>query len=189
MPSPACNLELLLLAAGACGTVERACCLFMRATACKRHVFWANPRQQLPNDQDSLSSWTMHAHERVCRVVSQFECGRRQERQRGVAAPHSQGDLPAAMECCTLLSFLQLTVGLAAPAVARAVLESRAFAQHQRERQCLNLPPEQGWHARLYTWLADVFTAFECVTAQVAARVASGIFGPVRALWEPATPA
>lgn len=63
---------------------------------------------------------------------------------------------PPAGQCAAVLSYLQLSLGLVAPALAQAALEARLFSQHEAERQCRGLPPERGAHARLYRRILQV---------------------------------
>lgn len=60
---------------------------------------------------------------------------------------------PPDKECAGLLGFLQLSLGLAAPAVVALSQQVRMFMQHQRERLQQGMPAESGWNARLYGWL------------------------------------
>lgn len=59
-------------------------------------------------------------------------------------------------ECTVVLSFAQLSLGLALPAVAQLVAETALFQQHQRQRRRRGLPPEGGPQAALYHWAAEL---------------------------------
>lgn len=52
-------------------------------------------------------------------------------------------------DCHSIVLFLQAT-GFASAALFKARQEARLWEQHQAERQALGLPPEGGWHARVY---------------------------------------
>ena len=70
----------------------------------------------------------------------------------GLAPPASD---PAA-ECCTVLRFLQLSMGLLAPLAWQAGVEAALFAAHQRQRQAAGLPPERGPSAALYELVGEL---------------------------------
>lgn len=63
----------------------------------------------------------------------------------GAAAAHGTA------ECSALVAFMQLACGFAAPVAVQACWESRLFEEHQRQRQELGLPSEQGLLAQLYS--------------------------------------
>jgi len=64
------------------------------------------------------------------------------------AALHVRPD--AAAECVTLLSFLQICLGVLLPALATAVSEACLFHDHQQQRLAAGLQPERGPAALLY---------------------------------------
>lgn len=61
--------------------------------------------------------------------------------------------LPGTDACAFTLMFLQLTVGLAAPALLQAAAEAAAFVRHQQQRRTCGAVEERGLQARLYLWL------------------------------------
>lgn len=62
-------------------------------------------------------------------------------------APHA-GD--GAAECCAVLRFAQLTLGLLGPLALQARAEAALFQRHQRQRSAAGLPPERGFIAALH---------------------------------------
>ena len=67
--------------------------------------------------------------------------------------------LPPGPESCVFtLSFLQLSLGLAAPALLQAAAEAAAFERHQRQRHAAGLAKEAGLRASVYEMLR-AFTA------------------------------
>ncbi len=55
-----------------------------------------------------------------------------------------------AAECCAVLRFAQLVLGLLAPLALQARAEAALFQQHQRQRSRAGLPPERGFTANLH---------------------------------------
>lgn len=88
--------------------------------------------------------------------------------------PSADPPLGALGECCTLLTFTHLTLGLLLPAVALAAMEVRLFERHQRQRRQLGLPVERGWHARLYSAMA-VLLELDALAWGVATWMALGL--------------
>lgn len=74
---------------------------------------------------------------------------------------------PAA-ECAEVLTYLQLMLGVALPALVQAALEAHLFEQHQQQRQQLGLPPERGLQACMYRGIRCLVQAVDG-TAWVAA--------------------
>ena len=64
-----------------------------------------------------------------------------------VAPPAGDG----AAECCAVLRFSQLTLGLLLPLALQAQAEAALFQRHQRQRRAAGLPPEHGFAANLLT--------------------------------------
>lgn len=52
-------------------------------------------------------------------------------------------------ECCAVLRFSQLTLGLLLPLALQARAEAALFQRHQRQRRAAGLPPEHGVSASL----------------------------------------
>lgn len=92
----------------------------------------------------------------------------------GPAAP-----LAPAQECAVVLSFLQLAITVAAPALAQAALEAALFAQHVAQRRAAGLPPGgTRCEGRLYSLVREAAEACDGPAALVAAWILLGI------LWE-----
>mgnify|MGYP001810291020 FL=1 len=73
-----------------------------------------------------------------------------------------------------MLAYLQLCLGLVAPAMAVACLETRLYAQHAAQRRRAGLPPERGWwHPRQYAALADAGQGLDWFSGPVLAWTAS----------------
>ena len=58
--------------------------------------------------------------------------------------------------CAAMLAYTHITLGLALPALASALIEASLFQQHQRQRAAAGLPPERGWQAALHGWVASL---------------------------------
>ena len=95
--------------------------------------------------------------------------------------PPRDAPLPSvAEECRTVLAYLQLCLGLVAPAVAVACLETRLYAQHAAQRRRAGLPPERGWwHPRQYAALADAGQGLDWFSGPVLAWTASAVLHAV----------
>jgi len=78
-------------------------------------------------------------------------------------------------ECATLLSYLQLSIGLVGPALVQAVIEARLFAKHQQQRQQAGLPPEHGWHAGLYAVVLSLLETMDWLTSAAFLWVLHGL--------------
>lgn len=77
----------------------------------------------------------------------------------GVPPGPTLESMPATGQCAAVLTYLQLGLGLVAPALVQAALEAHLFRQHQAQRARQGLPPERGAHARLYAWVAAALSA------------------------------
>lgn len=82
--------------------------------------------------------------------------------------------LQAHAQCAVALSWLLLGPGTLLPMAAQAAAECRLFAQHQRQRAQLGLPPERGWDARVYGGLQGVVDALNGLQVLTAGWVALG---------------
>ena len=85
-------------------------------------------------------------------------------------------------ECRTVLAFLQLSLGLVAPAVALACLEARLYVQHVAQRRRAGLPRERGWwNPRLCAALAEAGQGLDWFTGPALAWMASAVLHAVAA--------
>jgi len=91
------------------------------------------------------------------------------------SAPASHRALPPAQECATVLTFLQLSLGLALPALAQAAVEAHLWRQHQQQRRQLGIPDEKGWQQRLYGCLLGLLDPLDWFTAPVFLWVLLGL--------------
>lgn len=71
--------------------------------------------------------------------------------QLGVTATTLRAALPHALQLC---------LGFCLPLIAQAVLESRMFRQHQRQRREEGLLHERGWQAAMYEGIAECWAPF-----------------------------
>lgn len=83
--------------------------------------------------------------------------------------------LPPEDQCAVLLTFAQLTIALALPALAQAWLESRLFQLHQTQRQRAGLPAETGVQATLYAALSSLREALDGPLLVLALWVSLGL--------------
>ncbi len=79
----------------------------------------------------------------------------------GSLAPPLVQPATAAEECRAVMCYLQLTLGLVAPALYYATTEARLFLQHAERRQRLGLPPERGWHPWLCRRIAGALLGLD----------------------------
>ncbi|KAL4421305.1 hypothetical protein ABPG75_010596 [Micractinium tetrahymenae] len=106
----------------------------------------------------------------------------------GLAPPPPDGLTPL-QECCSVLAYLQLSVGLVLPAVVMAVHEIRLFLAHAAERRRAGLPPERGWHPWLYRKIGDTLLGLDWLFVAVLAWVLLGVLGSLAEALSLGTPA
>ena len=70
--------------------------------------------------------------------------------------PAAGGGSGPAADCHAVTAFLQ-AAAFAGAAAFKARQESRLWQQHQAQRRALGLPPECGWHARVYAGVRALF--------------------------------
>lgn len=56
---------------------------------------------------------------------------------------------------------MQVSIGFVLPALISVVREACLFQQHQRQRRQAGLPPERGWQAAAYAWMAAAWEPFD----------------------------
>lgn len=78
----------------------------------------------------------------------------------------------AAVECTTLLAWVQLCLGLLAPLLWQAVTEARAFQEHKQERRQAGLPPKDtgalaAAEAAVYDFVHAIALEYNVITLTV----------------------
>ena len=76
---------------------------------------------------------------------------------------------PGTDVCAAVVTFLQLAIGLAAPALLQAAAEAAAFERHQRQRHACGLAKEAGLRASCYQTLHAFTTGLSLPAALVLA--------------------